>query len=218
MKRIFGTFALFLAVYAATPALAAGGKDYLPGKPCPAVGLAKLTEARDDMLLCLEAADGELVWKSMVSAPPPPPASIPAGTVAFFVTPICPVGWVLADGGPSGMWPALAAMVGPKLPDLRGEFIRGLDAGRGVDKGRLMASSQKQETEKLYALAADKGRGVLGFSQIEAPGWSGNRLLDSFEIKPRDNASSFGIGVEPLGKGETRPRNVALLPCIATGQ
>ena len=31
------------------------------------------------------------------------------------------------------------------LPDLRGEFIRGLDAGRGVDSGRALGSFQADE-------------------------------------------------------------------------
>jgi phage-related tail fiber protein len=41
----------------------------------------------------------------------------------------CPSGWIPANGT-SG------------TPDLRGEFIRGLDSGRGVDTGRVLASWQ----------------------------------------------------------------------------
>ena len=41
----------------------------------------------------------------------------------------CPSGWIAANGT-SG------------TPDLRGEFIRGLDSGRGVDAGRVLSSAQ----------------------------------------------------------------------------
>ena len=36
----------------------------------------------------------------------------------------------------------LRALIGSSLPDLRGEFIRGFDNGKGTDSGRSMLSSQ----------------------------------------------------------------------------
>ena len=53
----------------------------------------------------------------------------PAGAVMAFNLATCPTGWAPANGT-GGM------------PDLRGEFVRGLDNGRGVDAGRILASSQ----------------------------------------------------------------------------
>ena len=51
------------------------------------------------------------------------------GTISAFNLSSCPTGWTLANGS-SG------------TPDLRGEFIRGLDSGRGVDAGRTLGSWQ----------------------------------------------------------------------------
>lgn len=48
----------------------------------------------------------------------------------------CPSGWITADGTNG-------------TPDLRGEFIRGLDSGRGVDSGRTLGSSQGQGVQSL---------------------------------------------------------------------
>ena len=55
---------------------------------------------------------------------------VPAGAVMAFNLATCPTGWAVADGTGS-------------TPDLRGEFIRGLDNGRGVDAARLLSSWQK---------------------------------------------------------------------------
>ena len=48
--------------------------------------------------------------------------------MAFNLT-SCPTGWSEADGNGG-------------RPDLRGEFVRGLDRGRGVDVGRTLATAQ----------------------------------------------------------------------------
>jgi len=65
---------------------------------------------------------------------PPSSSGTPAGFVGAFNLNTCPTGWAPADGT-GGM------------PDLRGEFIRGLDAGRGVDAGRTLASAQAQSMQ-----------------------------------------------------------------------
>ena len=56
------------------------------------------------------------------------PSDMPIGAVVAFNTATCPTGWVAADG--SG------------AIDLRGEFIRGLDSGRGVDASRVLGTAQ----------------------------------------------------------------------------
>jgi len=53
----------------------------------------------------------------------------PPGAIMAFNLATCPTGWAPADGT-GGM------------PDLRGEFVRGLDNGRGIDAGRTLASAQ----------------------------------------------------------------------------
>lgn len=134
----------------------------------------------------------------------------PAGAVLFFAQATAPVGWLVCDGAVvsrtsyAKLFAAIGTTYGAgdgvttfKLPELRGEFIRGLDSGRGVDSGRALGSAQA-------ALLADHGHAFL---------------------TPRngtDGATSFmsdssGVGSPTGVSGDNRPRNVALLPCISTG-
>ncbi|EAT1308118.1 phage tail protein [Salmonella enterica] len=56
-----------------------------------------------------------------------------------------PQGWLKYNGAPfdKNIYPKLGAIYpGGVLPDLRGEFIRGWDDGRGVDSGRSLLSAQ----------------------------------------------------------------------------
>ncbi|MCP3022312.1 phage tail protein [Cupriavidus basilensis] len=82
------------------------------------------------------------------------------------------------------------------LPELRGEFPRGWDDGRGVDAGRVFGSAQAQgERDHYHPISGtryDLGAGGYGLTIA---------------------GSSTGIAALS-GTGETRPRNVALLACI----
>ncbi len=77
----------------------------------------------------------------------------PVGTVIWFAGASAPTGYLKANGDTiadgSGTtqsitadFSALFAIVGATLPDLRGEFIRGVDDSRGVDSGRSIRSTQ----------------------------------------------------------------------------
>lgn len=56
-----------------------------------------------------------------------------------------PQGYIALKGQTitEGEYPKLFAMYGANLPDMRGEFIRGWDNGRGMDPGREIGTSQK---------------------------------------------------------------------------
>eukprot|EP00808_Paulinella_micropora_P018241 g54327.t1 len=82
----------------------------------------------------------------------------------------CPEGWLLADGSPqsSSDYPKLAqALAGSfgsssstfTLPDLRGEFLRGLDYGRNVDPSRAHGTSQQQDF-KSFTIRSSLSGGV----------------------------------------------------------
>nr|WP_232832556.1 phage tail protein [Photorhabdus sp. CRCIA-P01] len=70
---------------------------------------------------------------------------IPVGVPLPWPTTTPPEGWVQCNGAAfdKSLFPELAKVYpGGNLPDLRGEFIRGWDDGRGVDIGRQILSTQ----------------------------------------------------------------------------
>lgn len=84
-----------------------------------------------------------------------PPSSMPSGSITAFAGASAPSGWLICNGAEvsRSTYSNLFAVVGTtygagdgsttfKLPDLRGEFIRGLDNGRGVDAGRVLGTAQ----------------------------------------------------------------------------
>jgi len=77
------------------------------------------------------------------------------GALGFFATSTAPAGWLKANGATvsrtayAALFDRLGTTFGAgdgtttfNLPDMRGEFVRGLDDGRGVDGGRSLGSAQ----------------------------------------------------------------------------
>jgi microcystin-dependent protein len=137
------------------------------------------------------------------------------GTVIWSSASTAPIGYVVCNGAAVSRttYSNLFAVIGTtygngdgsttfNLPDLRAEFIRGWDAGRGVDPGRVFGSSQLDDFEShthdtTYAYGFDFG------STGRAGG--GANSVQTYNTSQAINAT---------GGTETRPRNVALLPCI----
>lgn len=72
-------------------------------------------------------------------------SALPVGVPVPWPSATPPTGWLKCNGAAFDKvkYPTLAkAYPSGKLPDLRGEFIRGWDDGRGVDSGRSLLSSQ----------------------------------------------------------------------------
>lgn len=87
-----------------------------------------------------------------------------------------------------------------RIPDLRGEFIRGWDNGRGVDASRAIGTNQADAFR-------DHTHTYTGAGQTRQDGTQVSDAMASPTPLQTGNASA-GAGTE------TRPRNVALLPCI----
>ena len=90
------------------------------------------------------------------------------------------------------------------LPDLRAEFIRGLDDSRGIDTAvaRVIGSAQAgQMSAHLHIITAGAGGG----------GPATNVSVDTGSSSTPRNTSTTG-GTE--NSSENRPRNIALLYCI----
>ena len=137
----------------------------------------------------------------------------PAGVVQYFAQQIAPEGWLKANGSAVSrsqyvdLFAAISTTFGVgdgsttfNLPDLRGEFVRGFDDGRGVDTGRTLGSCQGEALKSHNHLCATYN-GVTG----------------SYETAYTTGGYDYGDEAPPTtstGDTETRPRNVALLACI----
>ena len=80
-------------------------------------------------------------------------SALPVGVPVPWPLETPPTGWLKCNGAAfsSEKYPKLAkAYPTNKLPDLRGEFIRGWDDGRGVDAGRAILSAQGDAVRNIY--------------------------------------------------------------------
>ncbi|GGH14942.1 hypothetical protein GCM10007036_14590 [Alsobacter metallidurans] len=96
-----------------------------------------------------------------------------------------------------------------RLPDFRGEFLRGFDNGRGVDISRSLGIQQAHKTEDLYA----QNGGTLRHNEITTPSWTSN-VAFPLNNNGINTTQSSGTKVDVLGTGETRPRNVPVMFCV----
>jgi microcystin-dependent protein len=157
---------------------------------------------------------------------------MPIGTVMMFAMASVPVGWSKCNGAAvsrtSATYAGLFAVIGTtygsgdgvntfNLPDLRGEFVRGWDDGRGVDTGRAIGTSQDQQLEKHKHIASNND--CASYSSVNGVGTGTyNTWCDSGGIVTNNAAALTGDGshTEQTAKlgTETRPRNVAMMYCI----
>lgn len=136
---------------------------------------------------------------------------VPPGIVGHFAMDTPPEGWLRCNGADVSRttYAALFAAVGTRfgsangstfrLPDLRGEFIRGWDNGRGLDPGRSFGSMQDD------AIRAPFNIGRIISSQFA---WTGGTLHGEGYMKASEGGAGLSSGPE------TRPHNLALLACI----
>ncbi|HFN6125832.1 TPA: phage tail protein, partial [Escherichia coli] len=155
-------------------------------------------------------------------------SALPVGVPVPWPSATPPTGWLKCNGAAfsSEKYPNLAkAYPTLKLPDLRGEFIRGWDDGRGVDAGRALLNWQPHtildhahymELWTGDGLAAGSARegvnpGILatygdgGIVKTDEPG---HKVPSSLRAISSRNVKRFGEISGNVGT-ETRPRNVA---------
>jgi len=82
-------------------------------------------------------------------------SALPVGVPVPWPSATPPAGWLKCNGAAfsAATYPLLAKVYPTlKLPDLRGEFIRGWDDGRGIDSGRTIGTSQLPTAIRTAAL------------------------------------------------------------------
>ena len=160
---------------------------------------------------------------------------VPSGAVLYFAGQTAPAGWLKANGAAVSRtaYAALFAAIGTtygagdgsttfNLPDLRGEFIRGWDDGRGIDRGRVLGSAQGDAIRNITG-SIDTGShngqqlfdeatatGALAISRRQWKKWTG----DSGDGGNNPAAFDFDASRVVPTAAENRPRNIALLACI----
>ncbi|EOT1425249.1 phage tail protein, partial [Escherichia coli] len=85
-------------------------------------------------------------------------SALPVGVPVPWPSATPPTGWLKCNGAPFSAeeYPELAkAYPTNKLPDLRGEFIRGWDDGRGIDAGREILSAQGDAIRNITGTFGD---------------------------------------------------------------
>lgn len=135
--------------------------------------------ARDNQGNLLSCVAGR--WKG--------PEGAPARMVGYFNRSRCPDGWVESNGNNGTV-------------DLRGEFIRGWDHGRGVDSGR------GRNTFQNYAIQSHRHR-----TSIPRSYWMGRDGRNPGVVTDNSLTSSMNRNSSYTGGDETRPRNRAMLVC-----
>jgi hypothetical protein len=140
--------------------------------------------------------------------------TVPSGTIIWTARSTAPTGYLAADGSAisRSTYATLFSAIGTNfgagngsttfnVPDLRGEFIRGWDNGRGVDSGRSFATAQSDEFRS-------HSHTYTNYNGTEKTGSGGQLAVNYY--------SGGTFGTSGAGGAETRPRNIAMLGCIKT--
>jgi len=173
----------------------------------------------------------------------PSAQGVPTGAVFYFAMVTAPANYLVCDGSAvsrtaySNLFAAIGVVFGAgdgvttfNLPDLRGEFVRGYDGGRGVDPGRTFGSTQSgsfaSHTHSASSTTSvsinDPGHAhfyvepTTGGAIQSGGGYSYSGSTTGAASTGISAGASTSTTVNSTGGTETRPVNVALLPCIKT--
>jgi microcystin-dependent protein len=182
-----------------------GGSEYiLPVATSSELGGILSTPNPGGQFVTGVATSGELVFGE----------SLPAATILFCATLGAPTGFLKCNGAAisrttySRLFAALGTFYGAgdgsstfNIPDLRGEFLRVIDEGRGLDANRTLGSVQAQ------AIQSHAHSGI--------PTQGQNDVVGYLAYQTSANVNNYNGNLPSSGGGaETRPRNIALQAII----
>lgn len=139
--------------------------------------------------------------------------STPIGTVAMWASSSLPTGWIEMNGQSTSSYPKLRSIIGNNVPDLRGQFVRGWDHGRGLDSGRSLKSTQGDAIRNITGSA---GFGATGGGN----GYSSGAFTQSYyrysERGGNKNGTMINFDASRVvpTAGENRPKNITLMYII----
>jgi microcystin-dependent protein len=133
-------------------------------------------------------------------------------SIVSFSTPEPPRGFLKCNGAELDrvLYSKLFAVIGEtfgagdglttfNLPDLRGEFLRGFDDGKGIDVGRVFGTKQ---------VATSVGSRIFQQAIVQikdSDGIASSNSLDSTGLKRGSSTNHYHM---------VRPRNISILYCI----
>ncbi len=174
--------------------------------------------------------------------------SVPAGSIGYFANITPPNGYLECNGQAvnrtfyAELFNAVSTLYGIgdgsttfNLPDLRGEFVRGLDDGLGVDNdaARTIGSAQQgtvmwYDSDPIFTVSTINmtggvtdaaARNFAGLDKTIESNWPNAYITwtgvpNSLPISTNGPAVHGGALGDFGVIGTSRPRNIALLPCI----
>ena len=158
-------------------------------------------------------------------------SALPVGVPVPYPLATPPTGWMKCNGSSFNktLLPALAAVYpSGVLPDLRGEFIRGWDDGRGVDSGRKLMSAQEDAIRNISGtvrIVSNSYNQNTARQMTGVFGWSDSSAGDTtnFVLTAATNTSGYKNGGFTLDASsqvptapENRPRNIAFNYIVRT--
>jgi len=161
-------------------------------------------------------------------------SALPVGSMIGFPLDKVAPGFLELDGSvkSAAAYPDLATFLGGafnkgdegagnfRLPESRGEFLRGWDHGRGVDAGRAIGSMQ---LDSLQGFRMESMRSKASTSWGNDDGGAGDPAYGppmgsvTPGTRPRNLTGAFvsdGVNGVPRVGSETRPRSLAVMWCI----
>jgi len=164
---------------------------------------------------------------------------VPSGAVMYFAGQTAPAGWLKANGAAVSRtaYAALFAAIGTtygagdgsttfNLPDRRGEFMRGWDDGRGIDRGRAFGSAQG---DAIRNITGETKFGYDGDTVYDPAAAASSSAIYYPNRKVQDTVNNMSLIANAANNwrplvfdasravptaDENRPRNIALLACI----
>ncbi|WP_339469365.1 phage tail protein [Pseudomonas sp. EL_65y_Pfl1_R83] len=161
-------------------------------------------------------------------------SALPVGSmIGFPVNKVAP-GFLELDGSvkSAAAYPDLATFLGGvfnkgdegagnfRLPESRGEFLRGWDHGRGVDAGRAIGSMQLDSLQG-FRMESMRGKASTSWGNDDGgagdPAWGPPMGSVTPSTRPRNLTGAFvsdGVNGVPRIGSETRSRSLAVMWCI----
>ncbi|WP_272537078.1 phage tail protein [Providencia sp. PROV206] len=195
-------------------------KQELGGNPYSIVSQKVITEALDNKVnysaIKQETGDGAYSLISQKALTDLFAKYFLVGELIFWPQSTPPVGYLVCNGQSFNKttYPLLAkAYPTGVLPDLRGEFIRGLDAGRNIDSGRSVLSAQSDAIQNIkgaMTISAEKTPASSASGALSLSETTGMVVTSAF-VSRITQVFDFDASREVRTANETRARNIAFL-------